>query len=226
MYKNKGIVIDSLSVLFLFSWPLVTWLAFQYPPVIVSQGQAHRIFYIHVPVAWVALYAPLLSAVAGLAYLVFRRQWADRLGAAAGYLSFLFALGVVVSGALWAKTEWGTYWNWKDSRLMSFFVLLLCQGGYIMVRFFTDDIRRRGVYSAGMGMLAALAAVLTWYAIRLIEPDTHPTSVMGSMSPEISRTFWYSVLGYHLVFLALLRLTYRFQFAMDIKERIINTVYS
>ncbi|MBI3394607.1 MAG: cytochrome c biogenesis protein CcsA [Spirochaetia bacterium] len=204
-----GRVLDLIMIVPALAVPAVTILALIYPPVIVSQGQAHRIFYIHVPVAWVALYAPLVSALCGIAFLITRREMFDVWSLVNARIALLFALGVVISGPLWAATEWGTYWNGKDPRLMSFFVLVLCLGGYFLIRNLTDDETARTRYAAVMAVVSALSAVATWLAIRVVTPDTHPTSVMGTMAPEIRRTFWYSVLGYHLLFLFLLRWSLR-----------------
>lgn len=187
----------------------VTYLALTYPPPLPAQGQAHRIFYIHVPTAWIALYGPCVGAVAGLLYLQTRREVYDVWSLASTKLSFLFAISVVISGPIWGSTEWGTYWNWKDERLMSFFVLLMCLIGYFLARYLTEEPARAARFGALMAVLAALAAVLTWFAIRVTDPDTHPPSVLGSMSPKIRQTFWISVLAYHLLFLALLRLVVR-----------------
>lgn len=198
-----------LMILAAFAMPAVVIMGFYYPPVIIEQGQAHRIFYIHVPVAWVAIYSPIVAAYSGIMYLIKREAKYELLVVVSMRLALLFGLGVVISGPLWASTEWGVYWNWKDSRLMSFFILILTIGGFFIVREFTDDFRKRAVYSSVMAMLATLAAVLTWFAIRVITPDTHPTSVIGSMSPKIRLTFWISVIGFHFFYLFLFIISYR-----------------
>ncbi len=190
----------------------VTLFILTWPPVIVSQGQAHRIFYLHVPIAWVALYAPLLSALTGLLFLYKRKEVYDIWSLSAARLAFLFGLGVVISGPLWAQTEWGVYWNWKDARLISFFVLLLVLGAYFLLRSSTEQPHRQATLGAGISLLAALSAVLTWLAIRWIEPDTHPQPVLASMSPKIGLAFWISVAAYHLLFIVLLRLAIRQEF--------------
>lgn len=182
-----------------------------YPPVIVAQGEAHRIFYIHVPVAWVALYSPAAGAVAGLLFLFTRSERFDTLVLVSMKLGLLFALGVVITGPIWASTEWGVYWNWKDPRLMSFFILLLTMGGFFLVRGFTEDPRRQSLYSAVMAILCTGAAGLTWFAIRVTSPDTHPSSVLGAMSPRIRLAFWVGVIGFHIFFLLLFFLTYRIE---------------
>ena len=198
---------------------VITVLGLFYPPVLASQGQAHRIFYTHVAIAWVALYAPLFAAVSGLLYLFTRKERFDVWSLANTRLAFLFSIGVLISGMLWAKITWGTFWNWHDSRLISFFVLCLCLGGYFIVRYLTDHPRNRAVYSSLMAILAAFAAVLTWYAIRLIKPDLHPTSVIGTMHPRIRAVFWLSILAYHFAFIVMLRVAVRQEYISRIRNR-------
>ncbi len=178
-----------------------------YPPTIASQGIAHRIFYIHVPIAWVALYAPFFGAVFSLLYLFRRKEKYDIYSVACLRIAYLFGIAVLVSGPLWASTEWGTYWNWKDSRLVSFFILLLSLSAYFLVRrnFYESPVQARSA-SALVATLSALASLLTWFAIRWIEPDTHPPSVLDKMSPPIRLSFWLSVLAYHMLFWVLLYL--------------------
>lgn len=203
----------SLALLLVASFSVCGSILFglYYPPVIVAQGEAHRIFYIHVPIAWVALYSPTIGAVAGLLFLFTRSDRMDTLVLVSMKLGFLFALGVVITGPIWASTEWGVYWNWKDTRLMSFFILLLSMGGFFLVRGFTEDPRRQSLYSAILAILCTGAAGLTWFAIRVTSPDTHPTSVLGAMSPRIRIAFWVGVVGFHVFFLVLFFLTYRFE---------------
>jgi heme exporter protein C len=200
---------EAIFLLFAFTVLPITLLALTYPPTIVEQGQAQRIFYLHVPLAWVALYAPFFSALSGLLYIFRRDERFDVWSLANARLAFLFALGALVSGMLWGSIEWGTYWRWSDARLMSFFVLLLTLAGYFLVRWYTEDPRKQAIYSAVMALLASLAALLTWFAIRVIEPDLHPPPLLNKMSPKIGQTFWISVLGYHLFFWVLVRLSVR-----------------
>jgi heme exporter protein C len=209
----------TLMILAALAMPAAVLFAMYYPPVIADQGQAHRIFYIHVPVAWVALYSPIIGAAFGIAYILRREDRFDTIVVVSMRLALLFALGVVISGPLWASTEWGVYWNWKDSRLMSFFILVLTIGGFFVVREFTEDRRRRGLYSAVMALLCTFAAILTWFAIRVVTPDTHPVSVLGAMSPKIRLTFWVSVLGYHFFYIFLFVLSYRVEKILKLGAR-------
>ncbi len=187
----------------------VALLALTYPPTISSQGVAHRIFYWHVPIAWVALYAPLLAAFCGLIHIWTKKEIYDIWSIANAKIAYLFSLAVLVSGPLWASTEWGTYWNWKDSRLISFFILFLCLNGYFLVRKFIENSAQETSSAALLAILSAIASLLTWFAIRWIEPDTHPPSVLDKMSHRIALTFWISVLAYHFLFWILTILSVR-----------------
>ncbi|MCB1168504.1 MAG: cytochrome c biogenesis protein CcsA [Leptospiraceae bacterium] len=209
-----------LLLLFVPAIPLAMTYGLLVPPVVLQQGEAHRIFYIHVPVAWVALYAPLISAVCGFLFLFTRRQVFDRWNVANARIAVLFSLGVVISGPIWAHTAWGTFWNFSDPRLMSFFILLLCLGGYFLVRLFTDDVSRRAVYSALWAIIAAAASIFTWLAIRVLETDLHPGPVLKTMAPEISRSFWYNVLAYHLLFWLLLVIGLQHERSREIEEEL------
>ncbi len=207
--QNTSLTKELFFVLLALALLPVTILSLSFPPVIPSQGIAHRIFYIHVPIAWVALYAPLLAAFSGIFYLLTGKEKYDIFSLGLIRTSCIFGLLVVVSGPLWAHTEWGSYWNWKDPRLVSFFVLLLSLVTCLLVRSLTDSLSRQKSASAVTSIFSAITAVLVWFAVRWIEPDTHPGPVLDSMSPKIHLTFWLSVLGYHLFFWAFLRMAVR-----------------
>ncbi len=217
MMKSK--ILNYLLIFFFFSLVPITILALTYPPVILSQGVAHRIFYIHVPIAWIGMYSPILATFFGILYIYKRKSIYEKLIYTSMNLAFLFSLGVVISGPIWASTEWGTYWNWKDARLMSFFVLLLTLGSYFIVKNFTDNPQKKAIYSASIAVLSSLASLLTWYSIRIFVPDTHPTPVISSMSPKIELTFWISIFGYNLFFISLYILSYRYEIIKEYYEK-------
>lgn len=215
----KKKIISFLIVLSFFAILPVTILALTYPPVILSQGIAHRIFYIHVPIAWIGMYAPFLATFSGILFILTKKEIYERIIYTSMNLAFVFSLGVVISGPIWASTEWGTYWNWKDSRLMSFFILLLSLGSYFIVKNFTDNPQKRGTYSALMAILSSLASLITWYSIRIFTPDTHPTPVLNTMSVKIKFTFWISILGYNLFFIGIFYLSYQYEKIKEFFEK-------
>lgn len=200
---------DFALFLLSLSLPIVGWIALTYPPTLASQGQASRILFFHVPIAWVALYAPCLAALSGGLYLYTRRETFDIWSLASARIAFVFAIGVVFTGGIWGSVEWGVFWSFHDPRLMSFAILVLTLASYFLARWMTEDKRRAALYGAVAAILAAVAALLTWFAIRLVTPDLHPGPVIATMSPKIRLSFWLSVLAFHFLFLALLRASIR-----------------
>lgn len=218
----KGnLALDLLFALLAFALPAITILSLTYPPPIISQGQAHRIFYIHVPIAWIALYAPMISCVCAILFLIKRDERFDFWSVAANRVALLFGLAVIISGPLWASTEWGTYWDWSDYRLMSFFVLVLSLFGYFYARSVTDHPDRRAVLGAVMSIIAAISAAITWFAIRLVIPEKHPQPVLSTMAPAIRDTFWLAVIAYHLIFLLFMRVAIRREYLRSLTERVL-----
>ena len=177
----------ALFVLLLILFPVAVFLALYYPNVILEQGLSHRIFYFHVSVAWVALYAPAFASIFGIIYIIKREPNWDTLSYSMSKLALIFSILVLFSGPIWAYSAWGTAWDWSDARLQSFFILVV-------------------------SLLCALNAVLTWGAIRWVEnPGNHPGSVLGKggMDKDMKETFWINVLAYHILFLVLFLVIYR-----------------
>lgn len=203
-----------LFSLFLSLFPASVIISLYYPNVILQQGLSHRIFYFHVSVAWVALYAPILSSLFSVLYLVKKELKWDTLGYSMNIVSFIFSTCVLFSGPIWAYSAWGTPWDWTDARLQSFFVLVVSLASYFIIRNLVIDINKKAGISAILGILCAVTAILTWGAIRWVEnPGNHPGSVLGKggMDLDMKRTFWFNIFTYHLLFLLTFILTYRYQ---------------
>ncbi|MCW7462858.1 cytochrome c biogenesis protein CcsA [Leptospira limi] len=202
---------------------IAVFVSILYPNVILEQGLSHRIFYLHVPVAWVALYGPLLSFVFSLIYFIKKDLLWDRLAFTANQLAFLFALGVLFSGPIWAYSAWGVPWDKTDARLQSFFILCLSLLSYFIFRYLVPSRKKKAILSAYLSVLCALSAVLTWGAIRWIEnPGNHPGSVLGKggMDSDMKQTMWLGVLAYHFLFLFLFFLSNRNEKIQEIKNHL------
>ncbi len=173
---------------------------------ILEQGLAHRIFYFHVPVAWVALYAPIFSTIFGILFLIKKNLRFDILSVSMNILALFFGIGVLFSGPIWAYSAWGTLWDWTDSRLQSFFVLVISLLAYFLMRSFILEPYKRARLSSFLSILCSINAVLTWGAIRWMDnPGNHPGSVLGKsgMDSDMRISFWLSVFAYHILFLNL-----------------------
>nr|WP_244594276.1 cytochrome c biogenesis protein CcsA [Leptospira ryugenii] len=212
-----------LYALVVFSFPLAIFLGLYYPNVILEQGMSHRIFYFHVPVAWVALYGPVLASLFSIFYLVSKNRLWDRLSFTANQIAFFFAIGVLFSGPIWAYSAWGVPWDRTDARLQSFFILVISLVSYFVFRYLILDPQKKSLLSSYISLLCAFSAILTWGAIRWIEnPGNHPGSVLGKggMDTDMRITFWISILAFHFLFLLLFLLIYRLEKILDIRDQI------
>jgi heme exporter protein C len=142
------------------------FMVFLWVPTEAEQGIVQRIFYFHVPCAWVAFASFGLVAIAGIFYLWLGGQIWDDLGYAAAETGMRFCTLVLISGSLWAKPIWGTWWTW-DSRLTTTFILWLLYGGYLMMRSSMADSPMVARYAAVIGIVAALDVPVVIVSVRL-----------------------------------------------------------
>jgi heme exporter protein C len=141
-------------------------------------GESSRIVFFHVPCAWTATLAFLVAAGYSLAYLARRNPWHDDVAAAAVRLGLLFAVLALVTGSLFAKIMWGSYWNW-DPRESSFLLLIFLYAAYLFLRSAVEDPGRRAQMSAAYALFAAvLMPFLTFVAPRLTA-SLHPQTVIN-----------------------------------------------
>jgi heme exporter protein C len=127
------------------------WLVFAAPED-YQQGDTVRIMFIHVPAAWIAMFAYLCLGIASLLALVFRHVLADAAAAAAAPLGAAFTLLALVTGSLWGRPMWGTWWVW-DARLTSVLVLFLLYLAYIALRGAIDDEAKAGRAAAILALV-------------------------------------------------------------------------
>jgi len=130
---------------------VVIWAAFLYvPPAEKFIGESSRIVFFHVPTAWVAVLAFLISCVASVLYLRRREPGDDIRAAVAAGLGLLFAILATVTGAVFARIMWGAYWNW-DPRQTSIVILMLIYASYFALRGAIPDPERRAKYFPRFG---------------------------------------------------------------------------
>src|SRR5579884_1718512 len=131
------------------------YMVFLYVPNEATQGIVQRIFYFHVPCAWVAFAGFGIVAIAGAIYLWLGDQIWDDLGQAAAETGMVFCTLVLITGSIWAKPIWGVWWTW-DSRLTTTFILWLLYGAYLLLRAFADDSDEVARFAAVLGIVGVL----------------------------------------------------------------------
>ncbi|MBN1483409.1 MAG: cytochrome c biogenesis protein CcsA [Chloroflexia bacterium] len=179
--------------------------AFLVPPP-AEQGQAGRIIFFHIPTAWVATLAFLLSAFYSLRYLRGRRSHDDHRAANAAGLGILFCLLATITGAIFARVAWGAFWNW-DPRETSIFFLLLFYAAYFGLRLALPDEQTRATLSAAYNLLGlVLVPFLVFVAPRLaVLAGLHPDSIInlrgeGGMEGPYRTVFFASLAGFSGIF--------------------------
>jgi heme exporter protein C len=142
------------------------FMIFDYVPTEIDEGIVQRIFYFHVPCAWVAFMSFGLVAIAGVLYLWLGDQIWDDLGYAAAETGMVFCTLVLVTGSIWARPIWGVWWT-GDSRLTTTFILWLMYGGYLLLRASADETPQVARFAAVVGIVAALDVPIVIVSVRL-----------------------------------------------------------
>ncbi len=176
-------------------------------------GESSRIVFFHVPCAWVASLAFIVAAVYSLVYLMRRNPSHDVLAASAVRLGLLFAVLALVTGSLFARIMWGSYWNW-DPRESSFLLLIFLYAAYLFLRNAIEDPDRRATVSAAYALFAAvLMPFLVFVAPRLTQ-SLHPQTVINPQGKILMDTptrvvFFGGLIGFSALFFWMLSLDSR-----------------
>jgi heme exporter protein C len=178
--------------------------AFGYAPREAVQGNVQRIMYLHVPAVLTAYLAFALVFVGSLGYLFTRRMGWDRLAVAAAEPGVLFTGVTIVSGSIWGKPTWGTWWTW-DARLTSTAVLFLVYVGYLLLRGMVDESDRRARYAAVVGILGAANIPIVHFSVKWWRALHQPSTILGPepspIAAPIALTLLVNWIAFTLLFL-------------------------
>lgn len=164
-----------------------------------TMGDAQRVLYVHVSVAWLALLGMLVAAGAGVGYLTRRSLAWDFCAQAAAELGWLCCTLTLVTGSLWAHAAWGVWWTW-DPRLTSSLILWTIYCGYLLVRSGHDDPHRRARVAAVLAVVGLLDVPLVFMATRWFR-GMHPAP--PQMEPVMRATLLLASLGFTAFFVLL-----------------------
>jgi len=190
-----------------------------FTPLEAKQGAAQKIFYIHVPAAWVAFFAFGLVAIASGVFLWVRDQRLDRFAESSAEVGVVFTTVVLVTGPLWARPIWGTYWAWWDVRLISTLFLWFIYVSYLVLRGAVESPPLRARYSAVLGILGAFLIPFIHLSVYLFA-TMHPLPIVGkpskpSLPSEMLSTLMLSLVSFTLLYFAFLRSRYRYAVERD-----------
>jgi len=201
-------VLDTVTaVLFVAATAMV----FFYAPEEAVMGQVQRVFYFHVSAGWVGMLGFLVAAIAGIAYLRSgQRNW-DIIALSAVEIGMVFAFINIVTGSIWARPIWNTWWTW-DPRLTTATIMELIYAAYLMLRSGIEDPDRRARFGAVYAIIGFLSVPLTFFSARLfrtIHPIVIGTNEPGAqgafdMTPPMLQTFMFSLFTFSVFFADLL----------------------
>lgn len=202
---------------------LVTlWAAFIYAPTEAVEGPVQRIFYFHVPMAWIAYLAFFVVFLGSALYLWRRDERWDWLAASAAEVGTIFTTLVLISGSLWGRPIWGTWWVW-DARLTSTLILWFMYVGYLLLRYYMGRTASAARTSAVVGIIAFIDVPINYVSVKWWN-TLHPQPVvsLGSepqLPPQMLVALMISMLTFTLLFGFLLLQVYRVQRGQTLAER-------
>jgi heme exporter protein C len=204
---GKGL--RTLSIVTLLSLAAAVALIFFYAPIENDQGIIQKIFYVHVPMAIVALGGFVAGGIFAIKHLRTEdRSW-DTRSYVAIHLAVVFALGTLITGSIWAKASWGHWWEWNEPVLVSFLIVFLLYCCYQPLRFSIEDPERQARYASVFAIVAGAFVPINFIAVRLARSFVHPrvlTETGGNMPGEMRLTFLVALAAMALLFATLWKL--------------------
>jgi heme exporter protein C len=188
--------------------------ALLYPiPYIPALGDRARVLYFHVPTAWVTVLAFLMAMIYSVQYLRHKDILYDYKASAAAGLGLLFCILATVTGAVWAKFNWGAFWNW-DPRQTSIFLLLLIYGAYFALRSAVESEESRAKLASVYAILSFVTVPFFIFILPRIVESLHPDPIINSrgkinMDTGMLLIFLSSLAGFTALFYWMLNLKIR-----------------
>lgn len=211
------------KILLFLVMSLIIILAFAWAPPQAKLGEISRIFYFHVPVAWVSVLAFLVAMINSVQYLRTKKMQFDSNSAIASKLGLLFTFLATVTGSFFAKAAWGSYWNW-DPRETSLFILLLIYGAYLALRSAVPEQGKRAALSSVYSIIAFVTVPFLVFVVPRVFKSLHPAdsivdeSLKIQMSGQVSALFFPSLLAFTVIFFWMYYLHQKVEKATSKKE--------
>jgi heme exporter protein C len=181
-------------------------LAAFYAPEDADQGFMQKIFYLHVPMAIVALCGFVFGAVCAIQHLRTGNSRWDLRSYVAIHLSLILGAGVLITGSIWARASWGHWWVWDEPTLVSFLIVFLLYATYQPLRFSIEDRDKQARYASVFAITAGAFVPLNFLAVRLAQSYTHPrifATANGGLEPRMRVAFYVCLLGMTLLYVTL-----------------------
>ena len=198
--NRSGLVLIAAMMLF------NVWNVIMNTPMVPEQHWAQKIFYVHVPSAWVGFLSYFVVMVAGILFFMKKDDYWDLVGLAAAEIGTVFMSLVLITGPIWAKPIWGKPWIWEP-RLTTTLILFLIYIGYFMMRTFGGHIERVKRYAAAVGIIAFVDVPIILVSVKFWTPEiqSHPQVEMAQQPADILIPFLLSLSIFTLLYVLMLK---------------------
>ena len=183
-------------------------LVFFFAPNDADQGFIQKIFYLHVPLAIVALCGFVAGGIYGIRYLRTGDRAHDLRSYVAIHISLILAIGALITGSIWAKASWGKWWVWDEPTLVSFLIVFLLYCTYYPLRYAIEDRDRQGRYASVFAITAGAFVPLNFMAVRMAQSLVHPRTfgtANGGLPGEMMFVFLCSLVTMALLWVTLVK---------------------
>ena len=182
-------------------------LVFFYAPNDADQGFIQKIFYVHVPMAIVTLVGFVAGGIYGIKHLRSGDRADDLRSYVAIHISLILAVGVLITGSIWARAAWGHWWVWDEPTLVSFLIVFLLYACYQPLRFSIEDSEKQARYAAVFSVVAGAFVPLNFLAVRMAQSFAHPRTLSstGNLPGSMALTFLISLIAMACLFTTLVK---------------------
>ncbi len=194
---------------------------FLYVPTDAIEGIPQRIFYFHVPVAWIGMLAFGVLAAASIGYLWKKDERWDWLARASAEVGTIFITLALISGSIWGRTTWGTWWTW-DARLTTTLILWFIYIGYMMLRSYMGRTPASARSAAVLAIIGVIDVPIIYESVnwwRTLHPQAE-VGTPGALPPSVVLTLMISVVTFTLLYSFLMVQIYQLQKMQTLAQRL------
>ncbi|HLI89781.1 MAG TPA: cytochrome c biogenesis protein CcsA [Ktedonobacteraceae bacterium] len=219
--QRPPVVSLTLGLLTFIGMMISLWMIFIYAPTDAIEGNAQRIFYFHVPSAWIGMLAFGVLALSGTGYMVTKDERWDWLARAAAEIGAVFITLALITGSIWGRTTWGAWWTW-DPKLTATLILWFMYIGYLMLRSYMGRTSASAYAGAVLGIVGVVDVPIIYLSVQWWRGQ-HPTAevgVPGALPPSVVLTLMVSLATFTLLYCFLMVQLYQLQKLQTLTQRL------
>ncbi len=187
---------------------LTLYMVFLWVPTEQNLGVSQRIFYFHVPLAWLGMLSIVVVAAASVMHLVTRKEKWDNLAYSAAELGVVYISLLLITGIAWSQPTWGRWWTW-DAKLTTTLILWFIYVGYLMLRAYGPRGSQGARYGAVIAIIGAIDTPIiyfatVWWRTQHPEMNIGPLAGEGMLAPAMRATLLVSTLTFSVMYVAML----------------------